>query len=199
MPTLKHTLRHGAAVLALAVPCFAAAQTSPEWTFVYKGFDVTGENEIGQIETIFIPTAEIRGRFFGVDGNANGVLEKGELTSLSVWGDIYLPCYTELQTCSVNAFSYSPDGGLSFDLSHTSRDPEGFFGWSSAVVSGVKGYSFGGGPFTGWEEYTYAWTPQTTFTLTGPVAIPVPEPSTWLMLGAGALLLGWRQRRRLQA
>ena len=195
MPTLKHTLRHGAAVLALAVPCFAAAQTSSEWTFVYKGYDVTGENEIGLIETIFIPSAEIRGRISGVDGNANGAIEKGELASLIVWGDGYLPCYTELQTCSINAFSYSPEAGLSFNLAHSSRDPEGFFGWSSTVVSGVKGYSFGGSAFTGWEEYTYTWTPQTTLTLSAPVTTPVPEPSTWLMLGAGMLLLGRRAYR----
>lgn len=200
MSTLKHVLRHGGAVLALAVPCLAvpslaAAQTSPEWRFVYQGFDVTTQDASGQKTTVFKPESKLWGSFFGVDGNADGAIGKDELTSLIVWGAYYLPC-GEWSACTVNAFSYSPGGSLSFDLAQSSRDPEGYMYARHEIVSGLQAGSVRGGAFVDPEYYTYTWTAQTTLTLTGPVTTPVPEPSSWLMLGAGALLVGWRQRRR---
>jgi hypothetical protein len=138
MLALPCRLRHAATVLALAIPCHGALAGTSEWHFVYTGFEVTSEDQLGIETTAYDPAAHIDGRFSGTDVNANGVLEKEELSTLIVQGNYYQPCGGPYQTCTINAFSFGPGGVLSFKLEHHSSDPEGYFFFNVWVESGKR-------------------------------------------------------------
>ncbi|MBI3880951.1 MAG: PEP-CTERM sorting domain-containing protein, partial [Verrucomicrobia bacterium] len=67
------------------------------------------------------------------------------------------------------------------------------FGSTSGGAGGNVGQIFFHNP-TGWDPGIYF----STILGTGEV-IPVPEPATWIGVGALIALLGFRERRRLQA
>ena len=68
----------------LLASTFAHAQTS-HWAFSYTGF-------YDQEAAVFLPDMRIDGSFTGVDANGDGVLERGELTSLLVDAKDYVAC-----------------------------------------------------------------------------------------------------------
>lgn len=84
--------------------------------------------------------------------------------------------------------------------------PTGFLKTSPADIDAVTKFSAIDGPVNPGQ----AWTAeglfahamnikalQRTFTwVEQPIAAPIPEPATWLLIGGGTLLVGWRARRR---
>ncbi|MFP5391000.1 MAG: PEP-CTERM sorting domain-containing protein [Gammaproteobacteria bacterium] len=194
MKKMKHVLGHALALACLATASQAARADAPEWKFVYTGFNVTDTTDGGSA-TYFDPNAQFWGSFAGTDANSDGVLTSTELSSLIVYGSYYLPDDGMYGTSTIDQFSYSAKDGLSFKLSHDSHDPEGYLSWHTDVESGVVMHRSTYSMFSGGSSYMYEWTSQTKFELTSPVPTPVPEPSQWMLLGAGAALLTGLRRR----
>lgn len=155
------------------------------WTFTYQGFERDG---------VFDPAYKLLGSFTGNDLDSDNVITLNELTNLVLDGDVYIGTgngsgieYT------ADSFSYTSTGTLQFSTRYLFRDVNRLWG---SIVAGDRIEHNWYHIYTG-EQYssTAYWTDQTTFTISPP---PVPEPASYAMLGAGALLLGARglQRRR---
>jgi PEP-CTERM motif len=157
------------------------------WTFTYQGFEREGA---------FDPGYQLSGSFSGEDLDADHAIERGELTYLELAGQVYVG---EDNGSGVeyilDSFRYGLSGALQF-ASHYSYGDEAYH-WEGAIVSGDYLYYSWDQIWTGeHHSSTMRWTDQTSFTIVPP---PVPEPASFAMLGAGALLLGarrWQQRRR---
>lgn len=159
------------------------------WTFTYQGFERDGT---------FDPDYKLLGSFTGDDLDADNVIELDELTNLVLEGQTYVgPGNGSGIEYTAESFSYTPTGTLQFTTRYIFRDVRYLWG---SIVSGDRIHHASYHIYTG-EEYssTAYWTDQTTFTISPP---PVPEPTSFAMLGAGALLLGarhWRQCRPFRA
>ena len=68
-----------------------------------------------------------------------------------------------------------------------------FSGWTGSIVDNGFVFDFSGAPLTGGMNWDTS-----NFLTTGAISA-VPEPSTWLLLGLGALALSWRARSRRRA
>ena len=166
---------------ALATSAHAATTISQ---FTYTGFF---HEEGGQ----FLPNASIHGYFETDDLNANGVLERDEVTSFVLRGQEYVGwrCGPEVAMCGLWEFSYTPGASLNFYTSW-STDP-----WNEAGVAGgtarsgveIKEFSYWMGNSA---TYTLRFTEDTIFEIS-----PVPEPATYGMLALGLGVLAWRSRR----
>jgi MYXO-CTERM domain-containing protein len=186
---MKH---HLTAIALLAGSALAHAQ-SAHWTFTYTGF-------YDQEAAVFLPDAQIAGSFTGFDLNTNGVLEIGELTSLTIGSMDYVACAASSNMyyhCGADSFLFSPEKGLSFSLGEYGSDPEGFHSGGHLIESGKLSYDYEITPYSTMEHHLN-WTDGTVLNMmsASPVS-PVPEAPAWAMLvaGLGAVAL-WRRRPR---
>jgi hypothetical protein len=178
---MKYLITAGALFLGSAL---AHAQ-STHWTFSYTGFY---DKEAAQ----FMPDARIDGSFSGHDGNADGVLERGELTSLLLGSMDYVACAGSSNAsyhCGADSFRFSPNEGLSFSLGEYGGDPEGWTGGGYLVTTGDMSYQYRYDPYSNTEHHLY-WTEGTTLNMMS----AVPEAPAWTMLLAGVAGLGVRAR-----
>jgi len=195
---MKFTVSAGALLLASTL---AHAQTV-HWAFSYTGF-------YDQEAAAFLPDLHIDGSFTGVDANGDGVLERGELTSLLVDTKDYVACAASSNAnyhCDADSFTFSAESGLAFSVSETSSDPEGLYGGGHLVTTGQLAYDYQFNPYAGAEHHLY-WTDGTMLTMASALpdteSVPaVPEAPAWMMLLAGAGGIGlWRRRssRRIRS
>jgi hypothetical protein len=184
-----------AGLLAL---CGSVAHAVPtQWSFTYTGF-------FSEEQGAFMSDRSLSGTFSGTDANHDGMLSAGELTSLSIGHFDYIQCRSdEFLTCGTKAFQFrlpgaapaalalgAADPALSFELGFDARDPEWFVGAGRTIKTGHSDYSFRRDPGSFVQE-TWSWRDETLLSIT-----PVPEPSTWVLLGAGLLALGAAARRK---
>ncbi len=165
------------------------AQAAETWNFSYQGF-------LDSRDGLFHAERRVTGSFVGDDMNANGIVERSEITSLILDGQDYVLCEPRTNSyyvCAIEAFTFSDAAGLTFTAGERGKDPEGLVGGGHYFTTGDGEYHYSYRP--GFDEhYSFRWTPQTTFTIAA-----VPEPSTWAMLGAGLLLTAGAARRRRRA
>lgn len=170
----------GAALMCCALSGHAAEQGF-DWT--YTGFWSENYQE-------FLPDRQIKGRFIVDDVDQNGIFTASEVRSFKVGGTSWTNCSGNI-SCRLNAFSYTPGGTLSFNANYTRDDTEYFSLRSYELIDATKYYSqvyeWIGGPL---DRNVFNFTSETRFAIS-----PVPEPQTWLMLGAGLALLGAARRR----
>jgi hypothetical protein len=179
---MKHILP--AALLLASVA--AHAQTS-HWTFSYSGF-------YDREAAVFLPDMTLSGAFAGVDANGDGVLDIGELTSLTIGTMDYVACAARSNTtwhCGADSFRFSPDGGLSFSVGEYGGDPEGWVGSGHLVTTGQALYDYQFNPDTT-AEHHLDWTGATRLN----VLSAVPEPAPYAMLVVGLAGIGLYRRRR---
>ncbi|WP_426319591.1 PEP-CTERM sorting domain-containing protein [Pseudoduganella sp. R-43] len=156
------------------------------WDFTWGGFYDYMQNR-------FIDTL-VHGSFEGIDANGNAILEASELTTFRVDGRELLGCTTLAPSpCGVSAFSYAFNGDLSFRANHISYTDYGGsdWYWSEVRYDTGSGVAFITRAQQHYEESGWMTTPQTLLTMS-----PVPEPHTYIMLGAGLLLLPLLAGRR---
>lgn len=101
---------------------------------------------------------------------------------------------TGVRECSLRSFSYTPGTTLNFDAVDSVEYGEYGSGWTR------YGYAYRATDSFSFVEESdrsqprsadYLFTADTEFAIS-----PVPEPHTYLMLGAGLALLGAAKRRR---
>ena len=180
--------------------CCAAAYSEPStWNFTYTGFyDVE--------EQAFAPEKQFTGQFSGSDLNANGILEKSELTAFILpfmFGTTDLlacvPGDPHFYWCDLARFTFSEQNGLDFKARIDSSDPNDGNGHSIKVdTNGTWSHAKRAGRTLEVTAWNYEWTPQTTLTIVS----SVPEPGQGWMLAAGLAALAvapvLRQRRRFR-
>ncbi|NHZ36387.1 PEP-CTERM sorting domain-containing protein [Massilia sp. CCM 8692] len=170
---IRHFLCAAATALCL-VPAHAAVKTY-DWSF-------TG----GFLEYGYPKDATLRGSFIVNDLDANGKFDTSELVSLKYSFKDYVKC----SGCTIDSFAWTPGRAPEFSI-HYSYYDGGDFSMSEMLHTGV-GYGFS--VHSGSNEPYYGggnWTPDVKWSVTA-----VPEPQTWLMLGAGLFAIGSVARRR---
>jgi hypothetical protein len=171
---------------ALLLGSALAHAQSAHWTFSYTGF-------YDQEAAVFLPEMQIAGSFTGTDLDADGVLEIGELSSLTIGSMDYVACAAGSNAyyhCGADSFSFSPERGLAFSLGEYGSDPEGFHSGGQLIESGKLSYEYQITPYSTMEHHLN-WTADTTLSMfsASPVS-PVPEASGWAMLLAGLGAIG---------
>jgi hypothetical protein len=173
----------------LTLAATSAQADSTTWTFTYQGlFD----ESVG----VFDPRIKVSGSFTAEDLDRDGTIRMDELSALTVSNVSYRPCsFNDGYVCSLDSFTYALDGKLDFSVEEGEYDGFGT-AFGTKIIAGEYVYRWWYGP-SGRANHYYRWTPQTSFTISPP---PVPEPSTYAMLGVGMLLLGVRRasKRRWQ-
>ncbi|AVR99133.1 hypothetical protein C9I28_10455 [Pseudoduganella armeniaca] len=167
----------------------SAAPAESFWTYRYTGFLNADTQQ-------FDAGATWGGYFRGTDRNADGIIQKAELsefrwnyTTAEIWSDREY-CYM-YNGCYLDQFSYDTRSGkLNFDFDAYIVDEH--YSSSIDVVAGQAYQSKYSGSSSR-EIDTWHWTAQTRFEIT---PAPVPEPATVWMLGAGLGALGLAARRR---
>ncbi|MCE3604182.1 PEP-CTERM sorting domain-containing protein [Massilia sp. P8910] len=101
---------------------------------------------------------------------------------------------TGARRCGLSEFSFTPGGALTFDAYDSVEYGIWREGWSRTS----RGFQAGSRFYTVYEnDWTVASSADYDFTARTKFAISaVPEPQTWLMLGAGMALPGAAKRRR---
>lgn len=183
----------------------AQAQTT-NWTFSYTGF-------YDREAAAFLPDAQLQGSFSGFDVNADGVLERSELTSLLVGGTDYIACAAtsnSYASCGASSFSFSQGGGLAFSLGAFGSDPEGWVSGGHTITTGDSDFTWHYDPSSSMEHHL-DWNAGTRLSLTNDAevggvgaiqlgSIPaVPEASHWAMLLAGLAGIGALRMARKRA
>jgi hypothetical protein len=172
---------------ALFIASVAAHAQTSYWTFNYTGF-------YDREAAVFLPGATLSGAFSGVDANRDGVLERGELTSLTIGTIDYVACSGDSNAtyhCGADSFRFAPDSGLSFSVGQYGSDPEGLVGSGHIVTTGDSIFDYQFNPNTSTEHHL-DWNPATTLNM---VAV-VPEPVSCAMLAAGLAGIALYRRRR---
>jgi hypothetical protein len=186
-------MKYFSTAAALLLGSALAQAQSAHWTFTYTGF-------YDQEAAVFLPDMQIAGSFTGADLNLNGLLEREELTSLTIGSMDYVACAGSSNTyyhCGADSFVFSPGRGLSFSLGEYGSDPEGWVGGGHLIESGKMSYEYQFDPRTTTEHHLY-WTEGTVLSMlsASPVS-PVPEAPGWAMLAAGLGAVGlWRSGRQ---
>ncbi|CUI09077.1 PEP-CTERM sorting domain-containing protein [Massilia antarctica] len=187
----------GLALMGCALSSQAAVQGF-DWS--YTGFLPSYWSEVQPqpVYGSYDPGYMLKGRFFAEDRDLNGVFSIQEITSFTIGSQSFMNC-TGARECKLRDFSYTPGGALNFYAFDSVEYGTYGSGWSRTSTS----YSSRGGFDTTYEN-DWSWsgergiaheiTPQTKFAIS-----PVPEPQTWLMLGAGIALLGAAKRRSRKA
>lgn len=173
-----------AALLFASVAVHAA---SIHWTFRYTGFY---DREAAQ----FLPEMTLSGAFVGNDVDGDGILDRGELTSLTIGTMDYVACAANSNAtyhCGTDSFQFSPDSGLSFSVGEYGADPEGWVGAGHIVTTGDSVYDYQFKPNAS-AEHHLDWTPATSLNMLS----AVPEPASYAMLAAGLAAIGLVRRRR---
>jgi hypothetical protein len=198
---MKSIITAGALLLCST---FAHAQ-SANWTFSYTGF-------YDRESAVFLPDVQLQGSFSGSDANANGVLERAELTSLLIGSKNYVACAGDSNAyyhCGADSFTFSSGGSLAFSLGEYGSDPEGWVGGGHTVTTGDSDASWNYNPAS-FNEHHLDWTSATQLSLTNHTELAdagigviqlgqipaVPEASTWSMLLGGLGALGGLQALR---
>lgn len=192
---MKSLLSAAALLLGSTVATTHAAAQTAHWTFSYTGFY---DAEAAQ----FLPDQRLDGAFTGFDANADGVLERAELTSLRIGALDYVACSANSNPnyyCGADSFTFSANSGLAFSLGEYGGDPEGWAGGGHLITSGQMDYAYRYDPRSSTEHHLY-WTDATTLNMasTAPIAASVPaipEAPVWAMLlaGVGGIAL-WGRR-----
>jgi MYXO-CTERM domain-containing protein len=176
---------------ALLLGSALAQAQSAHWTFNYTGF-------YDQEAAVFLPDMQIAGSFTGSDLDADGILEIGELSSLTIGSMDYIACAAGSNTwyhCGADSFTFSTDKGLSFSLGEYGSDPEGLHSGGHLIETGKLSYDYQITPYNT-SEHHLLWTGDTVLSMVSasPVS-PVPEAPGWAMLAAGLAGIGlWRRR-----
>jgi hypothetical protein len=170
----------------------AAGATAQTWNFTYTGFTTYYGQPTARV---FDPNVTISGSFSGTDRNGDGTLSTPELSSfliqsLGIKGKDFTRCAqdaTPNNMCSLDAFSFSPQGNLAFTVKwNRPLGNEGGFGYNGGIESGVREsfntYDRGDSFYAEW-----AWDPRTTLTIS---PAPVPEPPPAALALTGLLTLG---------
>ncbi|NHZ40853.1 PEP-CTERM sorting domain-containing protein [Massilia aquatica] len=169
---IRHLLCAAATALCL-VPAHAAVKTY-DWSF-------TG----GFLEYGYPKEATLQGSFTVNDLDANGAFDKSELVSLEYAGRDFVSC----SSCTLYSFAWTPGQAPAFYINSSFSDG---YSYLRQTLHTGESYSFfynygEGEPYYGGGD----WTPAVTWSVTA-----VPEPQTWLMLGAGVFAIGAAARRR---
>lgn len=182
---MKSVIPAAALLLGSMLATTHAHAQSAHWTFSYTGFY---DAEAAQ----FLPDQRLDGAFTGFDANADGVLERAELTSLRIGAMDYVACganNTPNYYCGADRFTFSTGSGLAFSLGEYGGDPEGWAGGGRLITSGEMDYEYRYDPRSSSEHHLY-WTDATTLNMVSasPIAASVPaipEAPVWAMLLAG--------------
>lgn len=203
------SLRHAVAALALALSgSYAAADTTLDVAIQTAGFGATSGWLDLQFNPAYLnaPAARVTlTDFAGFDAAADVYTEgqvSGSLASGYVIGNgtFLNDVFHAVSYGSVLSFkvTFAGDANLSGEIGQSVF---------SVTAYGADGATVLGNPPPGDGSLaTVAWTPGTVAGADGSVAIalhstaigiaPVPEPSSWLMMGIGAMLVAGAARRR---
>jgi hypothetical protein len=171
----------------LLLASVAAHAQSVHWTFSYTGF-------YDREAAVFLPKMTLSGSFSGFDANDDGVLDRDELTSLTIGTMDYVACSGSSNAtyhCGADSFRFSPNSGLSFSVGEYGGDPEGWVGSGHIVTTGDSLYDYQFNPNTTTEHHL-DWNPATTLSMMS----MVPEPAPYAMFAAGLAGIGLYRRRR---
>ena len=170
--------------------CLSAPAHADTWNFKYEYFQyhvISSDDEYRGVGLGF----GVEGSFSGVDSDLDGVLELNELSSFRA-GMPMMGCPTGMYIgCGLDAFRFSPEGGLHFSGWSIADLGNNGMASSLSVTTGQTSVLDVRSPTHFQHHETLTWTPETRLIVT-----QVPEPSTYLMFGAGALLLGALAMRR---
>ncbi|WP_229413605.1 PEP-CTERM sorting domain-containing protein [Massilia violaceinigra] len=185
----------GLALMGCALSSHAEVQG---FDWAYTGFlpswgsETNPEPKYGE----FNPDHVLKGRFFAEDRDLNGVFSAAEVTSFTIYGESFMNC-TGVRRCGLSEFSFTPGGALSF----YAYDSVEYGVWREGWSRTSRGFEAGRRFYTSYESdwsvgrvQDYGVTAQTKFAISA-----VPEPQTWLMMGAGIALLGAAKRRSRKA
>lgn len=166
-------------LLSCGLTAHAATQTfdfrysSPEWSLAHTG------------------------SFSGDDVNADGIFSKDEVATFRFGGINFLPgAQPSSGTRSLDSFSYQPGNTLAFRANWSySGSHYGFFNFpgNRLEYAYYEADFWCDGPRCYWPtNYEYG-SDNVTFSITN--TTPVPEPESWLMLGAGLAVVGATRRK----
>ena len=132
----------------------------------------------------------LSGSFDGTDLNSNGVIDRSELTSLTLQGRDVLSCVSSPPvTCGVSEFSFIPGGAFALRGNYVDYwDDNGGpnWTWNEISMDTTAGfYSMIARAQQFYEGRDWMFIPETQFTISA-----VPEPETYLMLLAGMFAIG---------